>query len=60
MENPWFELINSEDKSNLILNDEKETIRKFNERNRLISSTSDYDYKIHTEIMPASFMGGCL
>jgi len=60
MENPWIELINSKDRTNLILNDEKEIIRKFNDRNRLIGSTSDYDYKIHTDIMPAPFMGDVL
>lgn len=57
MRNPWVELSKSDDNPNLVLSDEKEIIRKFNERNRLINSTSDFDYKIHTDIMPAPFMG---
>lgn len=60
MENPWIELINSKDNTNLILSDESEIVRMFNDRNRLISATSEFDYQIHTDIMPAPFMGDVL
>jgi hypothetical protein len=57
MENPWHDLINSKDKSNLILENEKEIIRKFNDKNRELGPDNFYNYHIHTEILPAPFMG---
>ena len=57
MENPWLELINSNDKSNFVLANEREIISRFNEKNELLGPVNYYKYHIHTEIMPAPFMG---
>lgn len=50
MINPWIEFCKSLDDTNLILSEEKDVIQQFNEY------TSE-EFKIHTEIMPAPFMG---
>ena len=53
MENPWLEFVKNLDDNNLVLEQEKEIIEKFN------NSTNE-TYKVHTEIMPAPFMGNVL
>ncbi|OYU85466.1 MAG: hypothetical protein CFE24_01915 [Flavobacterium sp. BFFFF2] len=50
MKNPWEKFIEDFDEKNLILEEEKAVIDKFNQN---VNET----YKIHTEIMPAPFMG---
>jgi len=57
MENPWLELIYSNDKSNFILANERDIISRFNEKNGLLGPDNYYNYHIHTDIMPAPFMG---
>lgn len=53
MENPWLEFVKNLDDNNLVLEQEQEIIEKFN------NSTNE-TYKVHTEIMPAPFMGNVL
>lgn len=53
MANPWLEFVKNLDDNNLVLEQEKEIIEKFN------NSTNE-TYKVHTEIMPAPFMGNVL
>lgn len=48
--NPWCKLVNDKDRHNFILKEEQSIIGKFN------AKVSD-DYKIHTSIFPAPFMG---
>ena len=53
MENPWLEFVKNLDDNNLVLEQDREIIEKFND------STNE-TYKVHTEIMPAPFMGNVL
>lgn len=48
--NPWIEFCKSLDETNLILSEEKNAIEQFNK-------VTSEEFKIHTEIMPAPFMG---
>ncbi|MCX2837882.1 hypothetical protein OQ279_06915 [Salinimicrobium sp. MT39] len=48
--NPWIELANGENNQSFILREEQSIIRKFNTK---VSS----QYKIHSSIFPAPFMG---
>lgn len=50
MKNPWIEFCKSLDDTNLILREEKDVIEQFNAK-------ASEEFKIHTEIMPAPFMG---
>ena len=54
MENPWTEFQNNPKQDYLILEADKLVVDKFNE-------TANEKFRIHTEIMPAPFMGNqCL
>jgi len=50
MENPWIEFMKNPQNECLILDEDKLVIEKFNE-------TANDTFRIHTEIMPAPFMG---
>jgi hypothetical protein len=50
MKNPWIEFVENLDETNLVLKEDKAVIDRFNQ------STTE-TYKVHTEIMPAPFMG---
>lgn len=50
MENPWIEFAKNYDNNNLVLETEKSIIAEFN-------TTAKEDFKIHTNIAPAPFMG---
>lgn len=50
MKNPWSEFSKSLYESKLILREEQNVIKEFNQK-------VDEKYKIHTDIMPAPFMG---
>lgn len=50
MENPWKKFMNKLDNDNLVLEEEKLIISEFN-------LTAKEEYKIHTNIAPAPFMG---
>lgn len=50
MNNPWIEFVKELDNNNLVLKEEHKVISEFN-------SVTKEDYQIHTEIMPAPFMG---
>lgn len=56
-ENPWREFEMLVDYSNLILNNEKDIIRKFNESLGDTESLNFKEYSIHEDIVPAPFMG---
>ena len=53
MENPWTEFQNNPKQDYLILEADKLVVDKFNE-------TANEKFRIHTEIMPAPFMGNVL
>lgn len=57
MENPWKEFADSIDYSNLVLKSEQNIIRDFNESLGPLDSDNYREYSIHTDIMPAPFMG---
>jgi len=50
MKNPWLNFVKNLDDKNLVLDEEKIVIEKFNRK-------AKENFKIHTEIMPAPFMG---
>ncbi len=50
MNNPWIKFSQNLDTSNLVLEEEQQVIAAFNQK-------VDDKYKIHTDIMPAPFMG---
>lgn len=50
MKNPWSDFNQNINETNFILKQEQSVIKEFNER-------ADDKYKIHTELMPAPFMG---
>jgi hypothetical protein len=50
MKNPWIEFVENLDETNLVLKEDKAVIDTFNQ------SAND-TFKVHTEIMPAPFMG---
>lgn len=53
MENPWLEFKTNPKRNYFVLDDDKAIVDEFNE-------TSNETYRIHTEIMPAPFMGNVL
>lgn len=53
MENPWTEFQNNPKKDYFILEADKLVVDKFNE-------AANEKFRIHTEIMPAPFMGNVL
>lgn len=53
MKNPWLEFVTNFNDNNLVLEKDREIIEKFNKQ-------TDETYKVHTEIMPAPFMGNVL
>jgi hypothetical protein len=50
MENPWIEIVGNLDETNFVLKEDKAVIDKFNQ-------SANETFKVHTEIMPAPFMG---
>ena len=50
MKNPWIEFVENLDETNLILKEDKAIIDEFNQ-------SANETFKVHTEIMPAPFMG---
>lgn len=50
MKNPWIEFVKNLDETNLVLKEDKAVIDKFNR-------SANETFKVHTEIMPAPFMG---
>lgn len=53
MKNPWLEFVTNLDDNNLVLKQDREIIEKFNNQ-------TNETYKVHTDIMPAPFMGNVL
>jgi len=53
MRNPWIDFDKNISQKNLVLSEEKQIIKLFNER-------ANEDHKIYTDIMPAPFMGDVL
>lgn len=53
MKNPWNEFLDNPKQDHLILNDDRIVVDRFNEN-------AKEEYRIHTEIMPAPFMGNVL
>jgi len=53
MKNPWKDFVENSKSKNLVLADEKDIIKSFNK-------SANELYKIHTDIMPAPFMGDVL
>lgn len=53
MKNPWSEFLDNPKQDYLILNDDRIVVERFNEN-------AKEEYRIHTEIMPAPFMGNVL
>lgn len=53
MKNPWTEFLDNSKQDYLILNDDRLVVDQFNEK-------AKEEHRIHTEIMPAPFMGNVL